>query len=113
MTLVPLPAPFTGVTVKEKFKLLHTLPRRMEKLNSVPAISHSESTIDEEVEFTTSTQYVISGSTLGISRLKGAVQVREMSVSTRWTSGDPTAESSPVIRELIASFVSVDILTSI
>ena len=68
----------------------------MEKLNSVTVISHSESTIDEKVEFTTSTQYVISGSTLDMSRVKGAVQVREMSVSARLVSGDPTAESSPV-----------------
>ena len=56
-------------------------------------IPHSESTVDEEVEFTTSTQYVISGST--ISRVKGAVQEREMSVSTRSTDGDPTAASRP------------------
>ena len=57
-------------------------------------IPHSESIIDEEVEFTTSTQYVISGSTLDIS-VKGAVQVREMSVPTRSTEGDPTAGSRP------------------
>ena len=67
----------------------------MEKLNPVTVIPHSESTIDEEVEFTTFTQYVISGSTLDISRVKGAVQVREMSASTRSTDGDPTAVSSP------------------
>ena len=66
----------------------------MEKLNPVTVIPHSESTLDEEVEFTTSTQYVISGSTLDISRVKGAVQVREMSVPTR-TDGDPTAASRP------------------
>ena len=95
MTAVPLPAPFTGVTVKEIFKLSHTLPMGMEKLNLVIVIPHSESTLDEEVEFITSTQYVISGSTLDISRVKGAVQVREMSVSTRSTDGDPTAASKP------------------
>ena len=67
----------------------------MEKLNPVTLIPHSESTVDEEVEFTTSTQYVISGSTLDISRVKGAVQVREMLVSTRSTDGDPTAASRP------------------
>ena len=66
-----------------------------EKLNPVTVIPHSESTIDEEVEFTTSTQYVISGSTLDISRVKGAVQVKEMSVPTRSTDGDPTAASRP------------------
>ena len=68
----------------------------MEKLNSVTVISHTECTIDEDMESTTSTQYVISGSTLDMSRVKGAIQVREMSVSARWISGDPTAESSPV-----------------
>ena len=67
----------------------------MEILNPVTVIPHSESTVDEEVEFTTSTQYVISGSTSGISRVKGAVQVREMSVPTRSTDGDPTAASWP------------------
>ena len=67
----------------------------MEKLNPVTVILHSESTIDEEVEFTTSTQYVISGSTLDISRVKGVVQEREMSVPTRSTNGDPTATSRP------------------
>ena len=67
----------------------------MEKLNSVSVISHTECTVNEEVESTTSTQYVISGSTLDMSRVKGAVQVREMSVSARLISGDPTAESSP------------------
>ena len=68
----------------------------MEKLNPVTLISHSESTIDKEVEFTTSTQYVISGSTSGMSRVKGAVQVRKMSVSAILISGDPTADSRPV-----------------
>ena len=68
----------------------------MEKLNPVTVIPHSESTLDEEVEFTTSTQYVISGSTSGISRVKGAVQVREMSVSTRSIDKDPTAASRPI-----------------
>ena len=63
----------------------------MEKLNPATVIPHSDSTLDKEVEFTTSTQYVISGSTLDISRVKGAVQVREMSVSTRSTDGAPTA----------------------
>ena len=63
----------------------------MEKL--VTVISHSE---DEEVEFTTSTQYVISGSTSDISRVKGAVQVRKMAVFVRATNEDPTAESRPI-----------------
>ena len=81
--------------MKEKFKLSHTLPMGMEKMNSVTVIPHLESTIDEEVEFTTSTQYVISGSTLGISRVKGAVQVRKMLVSVKLTDGDPTADNKP------------------
>ena len=63
----------------------------MEKLNPVTVIPHSEITLDEEVEFTTSTQYVISD----IFRVKGAVQVREMLVPTRSTDGDPTAASGP------------------
>ena len=67
----------------------------MEKLNPVTVIPHSESTIDEEVEFTTSTQYVISGSTSDISIVKGAVQVREMSVPIIPTVGDSTVESKP------------------
>ena len=67
----------------------------MEKLNPVTVIPHSESTIDEEVEFTTSTQYVISGSTLGISRVKGAVHVRKMSVSITPAVGNSTVESKP------------------
>ena len=101
MTAFPLPTPFTGITVKEKFKLSHTPPRGMDKL--VTVIPHSESTVDEEVEFTTSTQYVISESTLDISRVKGAVQVREMSVPTRSTDGDTTAESRPANHEYFLS----------
>ena len=70
----------------------------MEKLNPVTVIPHSESTLDEEVEFTTSTQYVISGSTLDISRVKGAVQVREISVpvSNIPAVGNSILESKPV-----------------
>ena len=79
--------------MKEKFKLSHTLPMGMEKL--VTVIPHSKSTVNEEVEFTTSTQYVISRSTLDISRVKGAVQVRNMPVPTRSTDEDPTAASRP------------------
>ncbi len=41
-------------------------------------IPHWECITNEEVELTTPTQYVMSGSTLGISREKGGVQVREM-----------------------------------
>ena len=68
----------------------------MEKLKLVVVISHSENTVDE-VKFKTSTQYVISGSTLDISRVKGAVHVSKISVSTRLIDGDPTAGSVPKI----------------
>ena len=64
----------------------------MKKLNSITVIPHTEYTIDEEVEFTTSTQYVISFSG---SNEKGVVQVREMLVSVTLTDGDPTAGSRP------------------
>ena len=73
----------------------------MKKLNSVTVIPHSESTTDEEVEFTISTQYVISGSLLGMSRVKGAVQERETSVPARLRDGDPTTESRP--RQVISA----------
>ena len=59
-------------------------------------ISHSECIIrdvNEEMEFITSTQYVMSWSTLVISRVKGGVQVRvrvEFSIVR-----EPTAESRP------------------
>ena len=76
----------------------------MEKLNPVTVIPHSVSTIDEEVEFTTSTQYVILG---GIFRVKGAVQVRKMSVSIKSTDGDPTAESRPIININHHSYINL------
>ena len=110
MTAVPLPTTLTGVTLKKIFKLSHTLPMGMEKLNPVTVIPHSESTIDEEVEFTTSTQYVISGSTLDIFRVKGAVQVRKMLAFPRSENGDPTADSKPIdvliVDEKLYNFVS-------
>ena len=40
-------------------------------------ISHCECSATEEVELITSTQYVMSGSTPVISRVKGGSQVRE------------------------------------
>ncbi len=46
-------------------------------------ILHWESITNEEVELTTPTQYpVMSGSTRGMSREKGGVQVREMMESS-------------------------------
>ena len=65
----------------------------MKKLNPVTVISHSESTVDEEVEFTTSTQYVIS---ITGNNEKGAVQRREIQVSAILIDGDPTAGSRPI-----------------
>ena len=41
-------------------------------------IPHWECITNEEVELVTTTQYVMSGSTPGISREKGGVQSREM-----------------------------------
>ena len=41
-------------------------------------IPHWECITNEEVELTTPMQYVMSGSTPGISREKGGVQVREI-----------------------------------
>ena len=40
-------------------------------------IPHSECSVTEEVELITSTQYMMSGSTPVISRVKGGSQVRE------------------------------------
>ncbi len=45
-------------------------------------IPHWECITNEEVELTTPTQYVMSGSTLDIFREKGGVQVREMMESS-------------------------------
>ena len=75
------------------YKLPHTLPMGMEILNPFTVIPHSESTIDVEVEFIVSTQYVMSSTG---SNEKGAVQVRKVLVFPRLTSGDPTADSGPI-----------------
>ena len=60
--------------------------------------THSECITNEEVELTTSTQYVMSGSSLGISREKGGVQVREMMDSSGMGVAvrEVTAERRPV-----------------
>ena len=58
---------------------MNTAPvRGVKYLNSVLLIPHCEYRDDEEVESRTSTQYpVISGSSDGISSVKGGVQVRK------------------------------------
>ncbi len=62
-------------------------------------IPHWESITNEEVELTTPTQYVMSGSTLGISSEKGGVQVRKMMESSRIGVAvrEPTAGRRPTI----------------
>ncbi len=59
-------------------------------------IPHWECITNEEVELTTPTQYVMSGSTLGIS---GGVQVREMMESSGIGVAvrEPTAGRKPTI----------------
>ncbi len=62
-------------------------------------IPHWECITNEEVELTTPTQYVMSGSVIDISREKGGVQVRELlefsgiGVAVR----EPTAVRRPII----------------
>ncbi len=60
-------------------------------------IPHWECITNEEVELTTPTQYVMSGSTPGISREKGGVQVREMMESSGIgvANREPTAGRRP------------------
>ena len=70
----PKPAPFTGVA--EITNLSHQILGGMGYIYCVATILHSKCSVTEEVELTTSTQYVMSGSTLSISRVKGAVQVK-------------------------------------
>ncbi len=66
-------------------------------------IPHWECITNEEVELTTPTQYVMSGSTLVISREKGGIQVREMMESSGIgvaAAREPTAGRRPVKREI-------------
>ena len=76
----------------------------MEYLNSVLLIPHCEYRVDEEVESRTSTQYpVMSGSTNGISSVKGGVQVMEG--ADEHGSGvipsEPTTDNAPVYTTLL------------
>ena len=61
---------------------------------------HSECSVTEDVELTTSTQYpVMSGSTLVISRVKGGSQVRERVESEAVMLSESAAESRPIYTE--------------
>ena len=62
----------------------------------VVLIPHSECNVTEEVELITSTQYVMSGSTPVISRVKGGSQVRERVESEAVMFNEPTAERRPI-----------------
>ena len=61
-------------------------------------MSHSECSVSEEVEFITSTQYVMSGSTPDISRVKGGSQVRERVVFEAVMFNASTEERRPIQR---------------
>ena len=67
-------------------------------MNIVVLIPHSECSVSEEVELITSTQYVMSGSTPVISRVKGGSQVREKVLFVVVTLKEPIAERRPVNR---------------
>ena len=67
-------------------------------MNIVVLIPHSECSVTEEVELTTSTQYVMSGSTPVISRVKGGSQVRERVEFEVVMFSEPTAERRPIQR---------------
>ena len=62
-------------------------------------IPHSECI--EEIWLAAPTQYVMSGSTCGISREKGGVQVREMMESSGMGVAfrEPTAERRPIVEK--------------
>ena len=61
-------------------------------------MSHSECSVSEEVEFITSTQYVMSGSTPVISRVKGGSQVRERVMFKAVIFNASTEERRPIQR---------------
>ena len=58
-------------------------------------MSQCECSVVEEVESTTSTQYVMSWSTPTISRVKGGSQVRDRVVFEAVIFSEPTAERRP------------------
>ena len=61
-------------------------------------ISHCECSATEEVKLITSTQYVMSGSTPVISRVKGGSQVRERVVFEAVIFNASTEERRPIQR---------------
>ena len=58
-------------------------------------MSHCRCSVKEEVKLITSTQYVMSGSTPDISRVKGDSQVREMEVLEAMIFSELIAERRP------------------
>ena len=72
-------------------------------MNSASVMSHCERSVVEEVESTTSTQYVMSGSTPTISKVKGGSQVRERVMLETVICNDPTVERRPKANIIIIS----------
>ena len=70
-------------------------------MNIVVLIPHSECSVTEEVELITYTQYVISGSTLVISRVKGGSQAREKVLFVEVMLKEPIAERRPVNKRIV------------
>ena len=70
-------------------------------MNIAVLIPHSECSVTEEVELITYTQYVISGSTLVISRVKGGSQAREKVLFVEVMLKEPTAERRPVNKRIV------------
>ena len=73
---------FKGVTVNSNIVHQYSFGNKYSKCVSV--IPHSVYIVIDEVQFTTSTQYMMSGSTPVISRVKGGSQVRER-VAVSWS----------------------------
>lgn len=67
-------------------------------MNCVCVNSHSSCSTAEEVELTTSTQYLMSTPLLVISIVKGAVQFKKKCSSVVVIVKDPTAASRPGIK---------------
>ena len=70
-------------------------------MNIVVLIPHSECSVTEEVELITSTQYMMSGSTPDISRVKGGSQVREKVLFVVVMLKEPIAERRPVNKRIV------------
>ena len=61
-------------------------------------MSHCECSDNEEIKSTTSTQYVMSGSTPAISKVKGGSQVRERAEFEAVILKSSTAERRPRVK---------------